>query len=183
MASSRRSNKQIRVKFCTFDFMYIPDSKSQHPSRWKWMAEILFWVLAVVVSILVMRPIHDYYGDQFKYYESNYAFIVLFITYTRYLFLLRFTPFSHNLWVKLVLTFLSIPLMLWLVDDTYDFRRMLDEVGLEPFVMSKNLDTRLSLARYAKYEYLFFSTSAIITIVLMPFRMIVSIWRVRNRNE
>ena len=73
--------------------------------------------------------------------------------------------------------------MLWLVDDTYDFRRMLDEVGLEPMVKSAHLDTRLSLARYAKYEYLFFSTSAIITIILVPFRMIVSIWRVRNQKN
>lgn len=163
--------------------MYIPDSKSTQPGRWKWLAEILFWVLAVAIALLVMRPIHDYYGNNFHYYESNYAFIVLFITYTRYLFLLRLTPFSHNLWVKFILVFASIPLMLWLVDDTYDFRRMLDEVGLEPMVKSAHLDTRLSLARYAKYEYLFFSTSAIITIILVPFRMIVSIWRVRNQKN
>ena len=162
--------------------MYVPDSNQNKHLRWKWMAEILFGIMAIVIAVLVMHPIHDYYGDNFVYYESNYAFIVLFITYTRYLFLLRFTPFSHNLWIKLILVFASIPLMLWLVDDTYDFRRMLEEVGLEPLVQSNNLETRLSLARYAKYEYLFFSTSAIITIVLMPFRMVVSIWKVRNKR-
>ena len=73
--------------------------------------------------------------------------------------------------------------MLWFVDDTYDFRRMLDEVGLEPMVKSAHLDTRLSLADMLNTEYLFFSTSAIITIILVPFRMIVSIWRVRNQKN
>lgn len=163
--------------------MYIPESNLPKASRWKWLAEIVFWTLSVVIAILIMKPVHDYFGTGFKYYTSNYAFIILFFTYTRYLFLLKFTPFSHNVWVKVFLVFASIPLMLWLIDDTYDFRRMLDEEGLEPLVRSASLDTRLSLAKYAKYEFVFFSTSAILTIIMVPIRMIVSIWRVRNKKD
>lgn len=163
--------------------MYIPETNPGKPNKWKWVAEILFLLLSIALAVLVMRPIHDYYGDHFHYYVSNYAFIVLFLTYSRYLFLLKYTPFSHNMWIKLILVFASIPLMLWLVDDTYDFRRMLEEEGLEPMVQSKVLDTRMNLAKYAKYEYLFFSSSAIITIILIPFRMMISIWRVKNKKD
>ncbi|MBK8700626.1 MAG: hypothetical protein IPN29_14285 [Saprospiraceae bacterium] len=151
--------------------------------KWKWFAEIVFLAIAIALAVAVMRPIHDYFGHNFDYYVSNYIFIVLFLTYSRYLFLLKYTPFSHNLWIKLIMLFASIPLLLWLVDDTYDFRRILDETGLEPLINSTNLDTKLNIAKYTKYEYLFFSTGAIITLIMLPFRMMVSIWRVKNNKN
>ena len=150
--------------------------------KWKWLSEIVFWIFTIAVAVLIMRPIHDYIGKDYPYYFINYIFILLFFTYTRYLFLLRFTPFSHNLWVKLFLLFACIPLFLYLIDGSYDFQRMVDETGIEPLVNSSNLETKFNLARYVKYEFIFFSTGAFITLILLPMRMVASIWRVRNNK-
>ncbi|MBK8632080.1 MAG: hypothetical protein IPN72_00345 [Saprospiraceae bacterium] len=40
-----------------------------------------------------------------------------------------------------------------------------------------------AMAKYARYQYLFFGTGAIMVLVLLPLRMIRSIWRVTNKKS
>lgn len=148
----------------------------------KWVAEIIFWLMAAGISLLVMKPIHDYIGQDYEFYDVNYIFIILFLTFSRYILLLRFTPFSHNAWIKLILLFSCIPLFIYLIDGQYNFHQMLDEKGLEPIVKSQDLDFKWNIAKYTKYQFLFFSTGTIMTLVILPVRMIISIWKVRNKG-
>jgi hypothetical protein len=68
------------------------------------------------------------------------------------------------------------------MDGTYDFQRMLDEEGLEPLVSSSDLEFRWNLAKYTKYQFLFFSTGSMMLMFILPVRMIISIWRFRNKG-
>jgi hypothetical protein len=148
----------------------------------KWKIECLFWLGSFLVALLIMLPIHDHLQQNYPYYLVNYIFIILFLTYTRYIFLLHYAPFSHTLWIKMILIFASIPLFLWLIDDLYDFLEMLDIEGIEPLVRIENLENKYNMAKYVKYQFIFFSVGCLITIAMLPIRMIVSIWRVRNKG-
>ncbi len=150
--------------------------------RSKWTAELFFWLIAIAISLLVMRPIHEYIEKDYAFYTINYIFIILFLSFSRYILLLKYTPFSHNAWIKLILLFSCIPLFLFLIDGQYNFHQMLDEKGLEPIVKSQNPEFRWNIAKYAKYQFLFFSTGTIMTLIIMPVRMVISIWRVRNKG-
>jgi hypothetical protein len=70
----------------------------------------------------------------------------------------------------------------YFMDSLYDFQRFLDEDGLISLMGSLNIDQQYGLAKYIRYEKLFFGTGAMVTIIMLPIRMIVSIWRVRNRG-
>ncbi|HPN68455.1 MAG TPA: hypothetical protein PLZ32_03025 [Saprospiraceae bacterium] len=145
-------------------------------------AEILFWIITAVITFIVMHPIYNYYGMEYPFYWSNIPFIIIFLTYTRYIFLLKYTPFSQTHWVKIGLIFLSIPLLLVLVDGLYEFQRYLDVMGFVD-ISKDDANEASSMAKYARYQYLFFGTGAIMVLVFLPLRMIVSIWRVTNKKS
>ncbi len=144
--------------------------------------EGIWWLITTVVVILLMTPIYTGLGMNYPFYPSNIAFIVVFITFTRYIFLLKYTFFSHIAWIKAILIFFPIPLFFYFMDSLYDFQRFLDEEGLISLMGSMNVDQQYGLAKYIRYEKLFFGTGAMVTIIMLPIRMIVSIWRVRNRG-
>lgn len=144
--------------------------------------EAIWWLVTAVILALVMAPIFFNIGANYPFYIPNILFIVVFVTFTRYIFLLKYSLFSHTTWIKAVLVFLPIPIFLYFIDAMYDFQRFLDEEGMISVMGSLSADTQYQLAKYVQYENLFFGTGAILTCILFPMRMIVSMWRVRNRG-
>ena len=147
-----------------------------------WKMEAIWWLVTAVILALVMAPIFFNIGANYPFYIPNILFIVVFVTFTRYIFLLKYSLFSHTTWIKAVLVFLPIPIFLYFIDAMYDFQRFLDEEGMISVMGSLSADTQYQLAKYVQYENLFFGTGAILTCILFPMRMIVSMWRVRNRG-
>ena len=147
----------------------------------KFKAEFIFILISLLLMCLVMLPVWQYYGEKYPFYFYNVSFILLFLLAVRYLFLLRFTPVSHNKMVKLVIIFLCLPLILYYIDGIYEFNRYLDEVGFVN-ISKGEPDEAMTMAKYTRTQYLFFGVSAMITLVLLPFRMVVSIWRVSNQK-
>jgi hypothetical protein len=87
----------------------------------------------------------------------------------------RSPPFYESL--------LPIPLFMYHLDNLYDFQRYVDENGTISFLKgSTDLDD-YSFGKYIKYQFIFFCTGALVTIVLMPIRMIVSFWRTTNTKD
>ncbi|HMP28737.1 MAG TPA: hypothetical protein PKD85_04005 [Saprospiraceae bacterium] len=147
----------------------------------KFKAELIFVLLTSLISVLIMLPIWNYYGEKYTFYFYNTSFIILFLMAMRYLFLLKFTPISHNKIAKLIIIFLCLPLILYYIDGIYEFNRYLDEVGFVD-ISKGDPDEAMSMASYTRTQYLFFGVSALITLGLLPFRMVVSIWRVTNKK-
>jgi hypothetical protein len=45
-----------------------------------------------------------------------------------------------------------------------------------------HVDDQYALAKYIRYQKIFFGTGAIITLIMLPIRMIISLWRRKNRG-
>ena len=68
------------------------------------------------------------------------------------------------------------------MDALYDFQRFLDEEGTITLMGNLRSDQQYQLSKYIQYQKLFFGTGAVITLFALPLRMIISIWRRRNRG-
>lgn len=149
--------------------------------KYKILAEFLFIILTIFVAWLIMRKVDELLPlNPFR--TVNYFSIIVFLLYTRYIFLLKFTPFSHTAWIKGILMLISIPFLLYLIDSFYDFTKMLNEEGIEFNINSDSKEERVAMAEYTKNEFFFFLVGAIITCIVMPIRMIISIYRVYNNK-
>ncbi|MEM9549471.1 MAG: hypothetical protein AAGA77_26105 [Bacteroidota bacterium] len=144
--------------------------------------ELIWWVASAIIVLLFMLPIINYVGVRFPFYTPNIFFILLFVTFTRYIFLLKHTLIAHKKWIKLVLVFLPIPLFLYSIDALFNFQDFWDK-GNHVRMLSHLLpDTAMNLSKYIKYQFIFFGTGTILVLFLFPVRMIISIWRGINKG-
>ena len=145
--------------------------------------EILAIVFAVVVSLLFMAPIYFNADVNYHYYLSNIFAIIVFITFTRWIFLLPHSPFARNNWFRFVMVFLPIPMLMYQIDSLLDFNQFIDEKGATPFFADTiNIDN-YEFSKYIRYQFTFFSVASLVTIVLLPIRMIRSFWRTVNTSN
>jgi hypothetical protein len=147
----------------------------------RWTAELL-GILITVIFAGILVYILNANIIRYHFVIINFLAIALFLTFSRYILLLQYTPFAFNTWMKLILLFGTIPLFFYFIDGIYEFLRMLDEEGIEPYVNSDSADFRWNFAKFTKYQFLFFITGTLCTLIMLPVRMIVSIWRVRNKG-
>lgn len=147
----------------------------------KLQLELVWWTLTAVVIVLVMFPIWSEVGTSFRYNNSNIMSIFIFMVYTRMIFVLRHTYISNNALMKIIFVILSIPLFVYFMDRINAFQTFVDENG-DTALLPAYDDSVESLTKYIRYEYLFFAVAAIMTVAMMPFRMILSLWRTRNRG-
>ena len=147
--------------------------------------EAVFWVITAIVVILVMQPIYNALSE-FKFMTQNMVYIIIFMTYTRFLFLFKHTFFAKNSWVKAILIICSIPLAFYCINHINSFQSHLDDYGPDVFLnflkVQLSPETKQNLLAYISNEYLFFGVASSIVVILMPFRMLVSLWRTRNRG-
>lgn len=149
----------------------------------KWNFEILSWVFVLVFCILILLPVYIKTGADYSFYIPNLTSIIIFLTFSRLIFLLSFTPYSRVKWLKMVLIFLPIPLFLYHINYLYDFQRYIDEEGTISFLKGSSDLGDYNFGRFIKYQFIFFCTGALVTIVLMPVRMIISFWRIINTKD
>lgn len=145
------------------------------------LLEVIWWVATAVVVAGVLAPIClevSYY----PFYWINVVYIVTFITLSRYLFLLPYTFLARRQILKLALVFLCIPLVFYLGQELNYFQTFLDEEGAEAVIGNQSLTSGGRMIRYIRNEMLLFGVGSIISSVIFPFRLIVSVWRVRNRG-
>lgn len=142
--------------------------------------EIYWWLLAVLLTVLVIAPIR-LYTSLFPFYWSNALFVLAFLTLTRYTFLLRYTWFAQKEIVKIVLVFLCIPVVFLAIQELNLFQTFLDEKGVEALTGTDiPLQRRQSLGKYIHSEMFLFGVGTITSAVFLPFRLLLSIWRGRN---
>ena len=148
----------------------------------KAILELVWWVATAVLVLLFMLPIINFIGDKYLFYTPNIFLIVMFITFTRYIFLLKHTLISQSKAFKLILIFLPIPLFLYAIDSLFDFQDFIDQGGHIQMLSHLLPDTAMDISKYIQYQFIFFGTGAIMVIFLMPIRMIISIWRGINKG-
>lgn len=152
----------------------------------KLQLEIIWWIVTAIITFLLVSPIINNMLD-YQFLYSNIIFIIIFITYTRYFFLLKHTFLARAQILKFVLIFASIPLVFKLVEFIFAYQDFLDTEGLNTFdaYFREGLDikARERLLAYMSREFLFFGVGSVIAAVILPFRLLISFWRVYNKSK
>lgn len=144
--------------------------------------ELLWWLVTLVVVTLVLFPIFRLEPVGFPFWKINTIFIVIFITLTRYVFLLKHTFLGYIQWMKVAVIVLCIPLFLYLIDQLHFFQDYMDKIGLEEEFDHLSLNGQASIISYIDSEMIFFGVGSLICSVFLPFRMLISFWRMHNRG-
>lgn len=144
--------------------------------------ELMWWVLTLLIILLVLLPVAIKLTN-YPFWIINILYITTFVTTTRYIFLLSSTFLARRLWWKLAIIFLAIPFIFFLIQELNGFQTYLDEQGVEAIVGSLPFDEQQAMYHYVRNQMLLFGTGAIAGSILLPFRLILAIWRVRNRKD
>jgi len=150
--------------------------------KYKWRFEAVSIIMTAMISLLVLLPIYTN-TQNYRFYFFNLLFVFIFLSFTRYIFLLRMTPFSHHQLTKLIIIFLAIPLIGLILDGVGQFQAHSDEIGLQDFVSHLPADKQVSIISYMKNQMLFFGAGSIVATVILALRLILSIWRVKNTSK
>jgi formate hydrogenlyase subunit 3/multisubunit Na+/H+ antiporter MnhD subunit len=69
------------------------------------------------------------------------------------------------------------------IDSLYNFQRFIDEEGTISFFSGSNDLNDYNFGKFIKFQFIFFCVGALVTIGLMPVRMIISFWRTTNTKD
>lgn len=142
--------------------------------------ELTWWLVTALVLLAVLYPVYSEIPD-YPFFVSNGVFVLVFLTLARYIFLTKYTFLDRFEYLKIGLTFGSVPLVFLLINELNYFQAFLDEDRLYPFLEGLDPGRKRALEEYIRTEMLFFGTASILTTLAFPFRMIISIWKNRNR--
>jgi len=153
------------------------DAERKLQSRLEW----IWWAFTALLVAGVLAPLWVN-GIRFPYYPENILLIVIFVTVTRYIFLLRHTWLAKNKWIKFVIIALALVSVFVIVTMIGDFNNYLEEVGLQEVVGHLHASRQYRMIRYIQGEMLFFGVGSAVALTVFPIRMIVSIWRIYNNT-
>lgn len=149
----------------------------------KILLELIWWVITAIIVILIMFPIYNTVGDKYEFYLPNIFLITLFVTFTRYIFLLKYTLFANNKKIKVVLIFIPILFFFYAMNSLFNFQDYIDKDEHIQMLSHLSPDKAIEISKYIKYQFLFFGTGGMLVIFLFPIRMIISVWRSINTNR
>ena len=144
--------------------------------------EVLWWLFTALIVFIVYLPLVINKIDfPYKYY--NWAFIILAITFTRLIFQLKHSFLAFNLVLKFIFMFASVVVLMQAYRGISLLNIFNDDNGYYMLFEHLPLEQRYSLAAYANWQYFFFGVAASIASLIFPFRLLISIFRVKNRGE
>ncbi|MEL6926262.1 MAG: hypothetical protein AAFO94_19630 [Bacteroidota bacterium] len=150
-------------------------------SKLAFRLELIWWLVTAVIVAAVLLPILTSV-QSYPFLVSNIVFIIVFITFTRYIFLLKHTFIAKRQIVKALFGLICIPILFYLINEINFFQTYLDEQGFDSFMQGLTLEKKDSLHRYIRSELLLFGVGSIIVAIILPVRMLISVWRLRNRG-
>ena len=143
--------------------------------------EFLFWVVTAIITAAVIYPIIDLAPD-YRFLIPNIIFIVVFITCTRYIFLLQYTWLAKLQVVKTAFIFAGIYGLFLLVEQINKFQTFMDEEGPEALISNLPVTETIGIVGYIRSEMLFFGVGSVIALLVFMGRMLQSIWNYKNRG-
>lgn len=143
--------------------------------------ELLWWAFTAIVAVVVLFPVIQHV-DNYPFLIPNIIFIIVFITFARYIFLLKYTFLANRQVLKVIIFFLCLPLIFYLVQEINAARGYLDENGIDNLVKNLPYEKHWGFASYIKTQMNFFGAASLMVTILLPFRLLISIWRNRNRG-
>lgn len=152
-----------------------------HLLNQKIKVEILWWAFTAILTTAVLLPIWQN-APTFPFFFANAFFIIVFVTFTRYTFLLPTTLLARSKWIKVFVMAIAGILFFVMSTALSDFHNFLEQEGLQTIVTHLNVQQQTSVINYIKNEMIFFGVGSVIAGIVLPFRMLKSIWRMKNRG-
>ena len=149
----------------------------------KVLLEVIWWLITAVIVGAVMYPIWTNFPD-FQFNVVNIANIVAFVTFTRYTFFLQYTFLAQYEKAKIAFVLFTLMIIITITTQIQSFNVWID--GGDPDVLLGSVgkaEMRESLLNYIKSEFLFFIVGAIVAAVFLSGRLMISVWRLRNRGK
>ena len=150
-------------------------------SNQKLKVELIWWVFTILLICIVLLPVWRNAPD-FPFFPENIFFIAAAVTFTRYIFLLRTTLIARTKWIKAIIIGVAAILFFVMTTGLSDFHNFLEERGLQTIVTHLDVEKQTSVIRYIQREMIFFGVASILAGIVLPLRMIISLWRMRNRG-
>lgn len=143
--------------------------------------EIVWWIITGLVIAAVLYPIQKaMYVWPFRGW--NIIFIVVLLTFGRYVFLLKHTFLAKRQVLKIALLVLMFPLTFALVDGLHAFMNYIEENTWDTLTGHLPAAQKTSIEQYIWSEMLFFGVGSVIAAPVFAGRLMMSIWRTRNRG-
>jgi len=143
--------------------------------------EIIWWVVTALITAGVLFPIVTTV-DGYPFLWVNSIFIIVFVTFTRYIFLLKYTFLAYSQYGKAAFILTSLITIFLLGQEVNLFQTFVDENGWEAVVGEGAYTYRQTLVDYIHTEMLFFGVGSILSAVVLVFRLLISVWRYHNRG-
>jgi hypothetical protein len=143
--------------------------------------ELLWWVITFVVVWAVLSPIYSaMYLWPFR--NWNIVFIVTLVTLVRHIFLLEHTLIAKQQVLKIVLLLLMFPVTFMMINGVNDFMTYIEDQSWDGLTGHLPVEKKLATESYIWNEMLFFGVGSIVSAPVFAARMMMSIWRLRNRG-
>ena len=143
--------------------------------------EIIWWFFSILVAFFIMYPIMQKVPS-YPFFQFNAFMILIAITLARYIFLLKHSWLANQKWIKRIIIGCSVFIIFWLIMNLGDFNSYMKEQGLQGMLDHLHVNEQTNVVGYIKKEMIFFGVAAIIGAIALPFRLIISLWRVRNKT-
>ena len=145
--------------------------------------DVIWLALLLLLLTIVLFPIYNAFGANYPFYFANSVFVFVTGLCIRFIFFLEYSFIRKWKWTKLILVFTTPLLLLPLFGYFVDFKEFIDSKGLQSIMSDLHSDRQLSLSKYIRSEMIFFGSSAILSCVVLIFRMISSLWRQKNTSK
>jgi len=145
------------------------------------LLELLWWVVTAIVVAAVLHPI--YKAMNVWYFNAwNIIYVIVLITFARYIFLLPHTFLARRQVFKIVVMLLLFPITFALITGVSGFMNYIEEHTFEPITGHLPPSQKRSIEQYLWVEMLFFGVGSVIAGATLAIRLFISVWRVKNRG-
>ena len=143
--------------------------------------ELIWWLVTMLLVAAIIYPILEY-TDNYPFLALNIIYIIVFVTFSRYIFLLKFTILANAHLVKVAIILISIPIIAYLISGINFFQTYIDENGMDSFLSSGSSVSQEQIGSFIKNELILFGVGSVMAAILLPFRLVISLWRWKNRG-
>ncbi len=145
------------------------------------LLEVIWWVATVIAVFALIYPIRRAL-PVWPFQGWNIAFIVVLITFTRYIFLLQYTFLAKMQVIKVVVILLLFPLIFALVGGLHGFMNYIEEQSWDPLTGHLPAEQKRAIESYIWGVMIFFGAGSIVASPVLAGRLFLSVWRTRNRG-
>jgi len=143
--------------------------------------ELIWWLVTAILVAAILYPILKY-TDNYPFLILNIVYIIVFVTLSRYIFLLKYTVLANAQLVKVAIILLSVPIIAYLINGINFFQTYIDENGMDSFLSPDSTLSKEQIGSFIRNELILFGVGSVIAAIVLPFRLVISLWRWKNRG-